>query len=212
MRWLAILTVLATATATASKPADARPARFDDDDYRRTACPRSASWDKVARCQLKGVKYELVHDLAAAKLVSYELAYARGSKRLELYILADQAWIKSALYIETNPSNELLGFAPTSGGAYRIDIGIAQQTWVSLDTFGSRPGMIRRTFTHVCTATHGCRSVQTSCDLLVRGRAIATFRGVAKWDGSTLRVSGVAQNTNRYCAAPPNLIEPEAVP
>lgn len=210
MRWLATLTVLATAMA--GERADARPARFDDDDYKRTACPRSASWDKVARCQLKGLKYELVHDLPAAKLVRYDVAYARDSKRLELYILADQAWIKSSLYVDTSPSNELLGFAATKDGAYRLDVGIAQQTWVSLDTFGSRPGMIRRTFTHVCTATHGCRSVQTSCDLLVRGKAIATFRGVAHWDGTTLRVSGVAQNTNRYCAAPPNLIEPEAVP
>lgn len=212
MRWLATLSVLATVMAF--ELAHARPARFDDDtEYKRTAaCPRTAVWNKFARCQLKTVKYEVVHDLPAAKLIRYDLSYARGSKRLELYILANQAWSKSSLYAETNASTELLGFASVSSGAYRVDIGVAQQTWVSLDMFGSRPGMIRRTFTHVCTPSNGCRSVQTSCDLLVRGKALATFRGEAKWDGSTLRVSGVAQNTNRYCAAPPNLIEPAGVP
>jgi hypothetical protein len=206
MRWLPVLIVLV------SLRADARPARLDDDYYKpQPTCPRVANWTKYARCQFKTLKLELLHDLPAAKLVSYETNYARGSRRLELYLLSRGVWIKTGFYGETNASSELLGFQRMSGDAYRIDIGFASASWVSLDEVSTRPAMLRRAFTYVCTAA-SCRTVQTSCDVLVHGKAVASFRGVPKWDGNELRVSGVAQNTNRYCMPAPNLVPPEEAP
>jgi hypothetical protein len=204
MRWLLPLIVLA------SFRADAHPARFDDDYYKPPpVCKPSASWPKYARCQFKKLKVDLLQDLPTVKLVTYELDYARGSKRLELYFLVGKSWTKSSLYAETNASNELIGFQALGGDAYRIDLGFAQQTWVTLDEVGSRPAILRRSYAYVCTPTSGCRAVQLSCDVLVHGKALASFRGVAKWDGRELRVKGATQNTNRYCAAPPNLVPPD---
>jgi hypothetical protein len=206
MRWLPLLIVLG------SLRADAHPARFEDDYYKpQPVCPPAASWSKFAACAFKKTKIEILQDLPAAKLIAYEPGYAKGSKRLELYLLAGKAWVKSGFYSETNASTELLAFAPLGGDAYRIDVGFASATWVSLDEVGSRPAILRRSYTYACTATNGCRTVQTSCDVLVHGKAVATFRGVPKWDGRELRVRGIAQNTNRYCAAPPNLVPPDEV-
>jgi hypothetical protein len=205
VRWLPLLIVLA------SLRADAHPVRFDDDYYKPPpACPRQANWDKFARCQLKKTKFQVLHDLPAAKLIGYDLDQTRGSKRLELYVLSGGTWIKSGFYADTNPSSELLDFAAVTGNAYRIELGYASSTWVTLDEVSSKPAMLRRTYTYVCTAT--CRSVQTSCDVLVHGKAVASFRGVATWNGSELKLSGVAQNTNRYCGAPANLLPPDEVP
>jgi hypothetical protein len=207
MRWLPVLIVLA------SMRADARPARLEDDYYKpEPTCPRGASWQKFARCQFKKLKFELVQDLPAAKLVSYELTYVKGSKRLELYLLSGGAWIKSGFYAEANASSELLAFQPVSGDAYRIDVGFASATWVSLDEVSSRPAILRRSYTYVCNLANACRTVQTSCDVLVHGKAVASFRGVPKWDGHDLRLGGVAQNTNRYCPSPPSLVPPEELP
>jgi hypothetical protein len=157
------------------------------------------------------MKFELVEDLPAAKLVAYEASYARGSKRIELYLLTSGGWIKSGFYAEMNASSELLRFQPVTSDAYQIDVGFASPTWVTLDEVSTRPAMLRRAYTYVCTA-NDCHTVQTSCDVLVHGKAVASFRGVAKWNGSELRLSGIAQNTNRYCGAPANLSAPDEVP
>jgi hypothetical protein len=206
MRWLPLLIVLA------SLRADARPARLDDDYYKPEPVCRGATWQKFARCQFKKMKFELVHDLPAAKLVSYDVTYARGSKRLELFLLAGGTWVKSSFYAETNASSELLSFQAVTGEAYRLDVGFASSTWVTLDEVSTRPALLRRSYTYVCSAAKACRTVQTSCDVLVHGKAVASFRGVPQWNGNELRVSGIAQNTNRYCAPPPNLLAPDEVP
>ena len=205
MRWLPLLIVLA------SLRADARPARLDDDYYKPAPVCRQANWQKFARCQFKNMKLAVIHDLPAAKLVGYESNYARGSQRLELYLLSSGSWVKSSFYAETNQNSELLGFQSVTGEAYRLDVGFAQSTWVTLDEVGTRPAILRRSYTYVCSIAKACRTVQTSCDVPVHGKAVASFRGVPKWDGNELRVSGVAQNTNRYCPAPPNLVAPDEV-
>jgi hypothetical protein len=208
MRWLPLLIVLA------SLRADARPARLDHDFYKpEPPCPRIASWTKFARCKLKNTKFELVHDLPAAKLVSYEINYARGTRRLELYLLANGAWLKSSFYAEVILANsELLGFQALTGNAYRIDVGYATSTSVTLDQVTTRPALLRRQYTYVCNATSNCRTVQTACDVLVHGKAVASFRFEPSWNGSELKLTGIAQNTNRYCPAPPGLQPPEEAP
>lgn len=204
MRWLPLLIVLACPRA------EARPARLGEYYQPPPGCGATPSWPKFARCQFAKTKFELVHDLPTAKLVSSD-SYARGNKQLALYLLVNGKWTKSGFYAETNATNELLGFQALGKNAFRIDLGFASSTWVTLDEVSARPAILRRLLVYVCSP-NGCRTVQTSCDVLVHGKAVASFRGVAKWDGRELRVAGVAQNTNRYCAVPQNLVPPDEVP
>lgn len=110
------------------------------------------------------------------------------------------------LHGETNATSELLGFRVLAPDTYRIDLGEANPTWVTLDEVSARPALVKRQYTYVC-ASAGCRAVMTSCDVLVRGKAVATFRGEPVWNGSTLPLRGDARNTNRYCTRPPQLID-----
>jgi hypothetical protein len=210
MRWLPLLVVLA------SLRADARPVRRDldfDDEYRPPPkCAATSSWSKFARCQLKTVKFELLHDLPTAKLVAYELSPARASKRLELYVLSANAWIKSSFYSETNATSELLAFQTLAPDTYRLDVGHASSTWVTLDEVSQRPAQLRRQFTYVCSATIGCRQALTSCEVLVYGKAVASFRAEPIWDGRTLKLRGDVRNTNRYCAAPRGMLVEDSEP
>jgi hypothetical protein len=47
--------------------------------------------------------------------------------------------------------------------------------------------------------------------VLVRGKAVSTFRGVPSWTGSKIEIRGDGRGTNRYCTKPPNLIEDEGL-
>jgi hypothetical protein len=205
----AALILLATATAFAKKPA--RP-RFDDDDYYykpAPQCPKTGTWAKLQKCQFReATDVQLLRDLPTAKLVAYApRGYTAGMKRLELYLLANGAWTKSGFYAETSPSAELIAFEVVAGDVFRLDMGYASSTWVTLDEMNTRPAMLRRRYTYFCSMTHGCRSVLSACDVLVHGKAVSTFHGDVKWTGTQLEIRGDGRGTNRYCTKPPNLIE-----
>lgn len=204
MRWLPLVIVLA------SLHADAKPRRVDrDDGYKPVhVCRREASWKKFAACQLRGARFEMLQDLPEVKLLAVALpGHSRRGNRLELYVLSAGAWAKLAFYAETNATSELLGFHELTNDAYRLDVGSANHTWVSLDQLSSRPAILKRQLTYVCSLGGGCRSVVTGCEVIVHGKAVALFRGEAQWDGNGLKVRGDARNTNRYCVKPPHMID-----
>jgi hypothetical protein len=204
MRWFAILVVLA------SLRADARPRRIDRaDDYRPPpVCRGEARWKKFAACQLRNATFEVIRDLPKAKLVAVELpAHSRGGKRLELYVLGTRGWLKgSSFYAETTTS-ELLAFHELANDTFRLDVGSAHHTWVSLDQTSSRPAVLKRQVTFLCSSDGVCRSVVTGCEVIVHGKAVALFRGVPQWEGASLTIRGDARSTNRYCPKPPALID-----
>jgi hypothetical protein len=203
MRWLALFVVLA------SLRADAKPRRVDrDDDYRPPpVCRGEARWKKFAACQLRTATFAILHDLPKAKLVAVELpVHSRGGKRLELYVLGTSGWIKASFYAETTAS-ELLAFLELASDTFRLDVGSASHTWVSLDQTSSRPALLKRQITFVCSSDGVCRNVVSGCELIVHGKAVALFRGVPQWEGSSLMIRGDARSTNRYCPKPPALID-----
>lgn len=204
MRWLPLVIVLA------SLHADARPRRIDIDDapVPAPACRSEASWKKYAACQLRGARFEILHDLPAVKLLAVALpGPSRRDDRLELYVRSDGAWAKVALHAVTNATSELLAFHELATDTYRLDLGFANHTWVSLDQASSRPAILKRQLTYVCSLATGCRSAVTGCDVIVHGKAVALFRGEAQWDGKVLTIRGDARSTNRYCTKPPTLID-----
>ncbi len=202
MRALPLLIVLAGLRA------DAHPVRDDNPFRPQPACRRDTSWKKFSSCQLRRTKFELLQDLPKAKLVAVDLqSVSRVGKRLELYLLRADGWVKAQFHAETNSTTELLEFIELPFDVYRLDVGFTSQTWVSLDEVSSRPAIIKRRMTYVCSPTGICRNVTAGCEVIVHGKAVALFRGVPQWDGSNLALRGDARNTNRYCVKPPQLID-----
>ncbi|HEY5925469.1 MAG TPA: hypothetical protein VIV11_27480 [Kofleriaceae bacterium] len=225
MRWLAILLVLV------SVPADARPVSRPDwegvkkdalkrrdrlyrDGYYKLPkpCKQTSSWDKYAKCQLKHAKnIEVLHQRDNVKLIAWRQDGVQPDmqrRQLELHFRNSAGWFRAGFHAETNATTELLGFSTFSSDRYRIDMGYASTTWVTLDEVNSRPARLRRQFTYLCSATAGCATVQVGCEVLVRGKAVASFRGVPVWDNNAIKIRGDATNTNRYCPKPPNWIAP----
>ena len=225
MRWLALAIVLAAALR-----ADARPVRDDDfihDDVfddrfvpRRLKkrpstkprkpppppCKPNTEFKQFMACQFKGWSLEILHEVPAAKLLTIRAPGEHARKQLALYLLVDKNWVRAGVYAELNDSTDLLSFKQIDG-AYRVDLGFTNHTWVTSDDITSQPAMLRRTHTYICELENAaCRSVQSSCDVLVRGRTIATFRGTVKWNGKDLKVRGDDRNTNRYCVKPPPIM------
>ena len=215
MRWLPLLLVLVWASAAA------HPVRLDDDIFDRDVrfrkgkrpykpypppCKPTSSWRKYTKCQLKGLELEMLQDQPTMKLVVYKTPYNPNSKVVALHFLSGNAWVQSGFYTELNTTTELLGYRK-AGERYRLDVGYATPTWVTLDEVSTRPATLRRQFTYFCTATGGCPSVMTACDVIVHGKAVSSFRGEPVWEGNMLKVRGNASATNRYCTKPPNLID-----
>jgi len=213
MRWLPLVIVLVWSSAAA------RPVRIDDEFFRDDVrfrkgrkpkpypppCKQTTSWRKYTKCQLKGLDIEVIQDQPTLKLIAYKTNYST-SKVIALHFLSDKAWVQSGFYTEVNATTELLGYRK-AGERYRLDVGYATPTWVTLDEVSTRPALLRRQFTYFCSPTAGCLSVMTACDVIVHGKAVSSFRGEPVWEGNNLKVRGNASATNRYCTKPPNLID-----
>ena len=216
--------VLVALLVLASFRADARPVGRDDDRLRQRdwqdrykklklpkPCKQTSSWTRYAKCQLKYAKnIEVLHQRDGVKLIAWAQPGVgfETRRQLELHFRNSSGWFNSGFYSETNPTTELLGFSTFNSDRYRIDMGYVSTTWVALDEGSSRPAQLRRQFAYICSATSGCQSVQVRCDVLVHGKAVATFRGEPVWEGNAIKIRGDASNTNRYCPKPSNWIPP----
>jgi hypothetical protein len=171
-------------------------------------CTRSPAWEKFAACQFRARKHEVVQDLPNAKLVAFDASRPdRVSTELALYVHTGGAWVDVGFRAQLNGTNELLGIEVIAPDTYKLVLGYATPSWVTVDEVTNRPALLRRTFTYVCEPIKRCLQTMTSCEVLVHGKAVASFRGEAIWNGRSLRLRADTRNTNRYCAAPHNLVE-----
>lgn len=200
MRWSLAALVLALASGVAH----ARPVPSDakSKTVMKARCPATTSWRAFTRCQLGKRKFDLVADLPTAKLISLPLQGARSFRLLALYLLAEQGWVSTSFSADIDDRSEVLAVTPLPDGAHRVDIGTSSPLWVTLDGITQRPAVLRRRMVHVCKVNGGCSRAQASCEVLVHGKAIESYRTMPIWDGQTLRLRGDVENTNRYCTPP----------
>lgn len=185
MRWVLVLLLAATGPALAKAP-----------DLTKS-CPRVATWDAMQRCLETRGDVFVVHDLPDAKLVGYTLAPT--TTRLELYVLDGTTWKLLSPGWTTNATSELINFGTYADG-YRVDIGMAFETRIRIDpALDFSPVLIKRINTSLCPRKSYCRSVVTSCDMLVRGRSHGRFRGTPVWKGDRLFVRGDVSTTGTHC-------------
>lgn len=193
MRWVLVLVVSASA-----------PALAKDADLSKT-CPPVSTWDTMWRCLETRGSVHVVHDLPDAKLVAYTLT---ATTRFELYV-RDGSWKQLRSGWTTNTKSELLNFGTYPDG-YRVDIGTAFETIVRIDpALDFVPVVVKRINTSLCSRKGVCRTVTTSCDMLVRGRSHGRFRGTPVWKGERLLVRGDASNTGTHCRISKFQLAPE---
>jgi hypothetical protein len=151
------------------------------------ACPSQTSWAGVAACLSKhGFGAHVEREVASAKLVRID--EPRDSRRADIayviYVADKQGWRLGGLY-ELDSSDDphtVLGFtALTVRGhtGFRFDVGQIDMTSTSFDGVTSVPAeVIARRAVYCSGESYGCVVAITACDLLVRGQAYYTFRGV----------------------------------
>ena len=183
MRWLLVLLITAT------------PALAKEPDLSR-GCPQERTWTKLQSClETRGDMF-IVHKLPEAKLVGYALS--PDTTRLELYVLTDGTWRSTSSWTTTRGA-ELINFGTYGGDAYRVDVGTAFESRIMLLPHSSQPAVVKRITTSICPRRGFCRSIVTSCDVLVRGRSYWWFRGKPVWKKDKLMVIGDVSNAGTHC-------------
>jgi hypothetical protein len=197
VRWLVLLVLLAT-SARADMLVIEEPGIY----YQ---CPTGKSWDEVTKCLKKHGRPEIVKSLSGAKLVRLDQQengqWVDGG--LYLYIEANKAWKVAGAWFGRGSDYELLDFKPLTVGkhtGHRIDIGQAQALWVQLDGVTAQQAVRRSSQTLFCGGVRNdCTTAMTNCEVLVRGGAFWTFRGVMKVNGNEVSIEGDRKNAGPFC-------------
>src|SRR5262245_26656743 len=151
-------------------------------------CPRTKDWEDTKRClyDRAGSATRILYDLADAKLVALPLS--DSNERIELYQLVDGLWSPASFVWTSSLTGEVIDFGMLPDGSARVAFGTASA--------GFQATVVKRINTAVCPKTKfmTCRSVMTSCDLLVHGRSYESFRGKLVWKAGVLKVAGDTSN------------------
>lgn len=202
----ALLLVVGTATAHAHPVGmlkDPFGPRYD------ASCDVSKTWTKVTACLARqGQRVSIVREVDGAKLVALRYGSATDAT-LGLYLLEGGRWTRQAFYASSNATSELLAFRKTTERGYRMDVGTVLSTSVQLDDVSPTKAVMRRVLTTECRPQKGCRTVITSCDVYVEGKAYWFFHGQPAWksDGA-VRVAGDTRFAGTLCMPPRTMIAP----
>jgi hypothetical protein len=168
----------------------------------RELCPGGPEWAKVAACIKRLGEFKLVRDEERVKVI----VIPEGTRFAGLYLYSQtKQWTLRGELPRYKPT-DIFGFARVRFGAhdgYRLDIGMASPTTFSADgESASASAVFRQTVTLLCFDDQpACIETMTACDLLVHGKAYASFRGKLVYADRQLRVVGDRRNAGAYCPA-----------
>jgi hypothetical protein len=166
-------------------------------------CPGNDDWAKVAQCIGRQGSFKIVRDEPNAKLVHITAQSRLAGLALYTRATRDKRW-RFTGDMRMDHDHELLdvrrmSYGPRTG--YRIDVGISYPMTFSVDTESFVQGVSRHRIAMLCIDGNiGCVQVMTSCDALVQGKALYTFRGKLVYEGRQLEVVGDRRNAGPYCA------------
>ncbi|NVB81416.1 MAG: hypothetical protein HOV81_23675 [Kofleriaceae bacterium] len=208
MRALGLLLVVVGMATAHARPVRSGELKNPFEKERVSACDASKVWVKVTSCLARqGYKISVLHEVDGARLVALRWDKATEAT-LGLFLLERGTWTRQGFYATTNASNELLSFK-RAGDAYRMDVGSSVSTTVQLEDGFPKQGTLRRIFTTECRTGRGCRTITTSCDVLVDGKALWAFHGRMIWNGTgAVKVAGDTRFAGKLCAPPKTLLAP----
>lgn len=192
-RLVVVACILGTAVA-----ADARRRReFDPGDFPVEPCGSGKTWPIVKKCLDKTGSIEIIHQTDKTRTITITPKHStNGSgKRVLLYAQNATGWSRTSLSMFPATSADLRvdKFTVPTGDAVRVDMVSTSRTSFTLTpSTTSVRGVLRRTFTTVCIPGNWeCRTLMTSCEAYVRGKAYWSFHGELVWHASLgLRMRG----------------------
>lgn len=171
-------------------------------------CSRAASWDGVQKCLKKIGNPVVLRTLPGARVVRLDpkqgdSEYGTG---VSLYVDHGKEWKLGGLYEARGMQYELLAAEPLTIGkhtGYRLEVGELMQTGVSVDGVTTTMAMFSMRRVMFCGGdAWRCPEVIVSCDVLVRGAALWTFRGTISIADNKVTVSGDRSITGSFCSVP----------
>jgi len=220
---MTVRALLALMLVVGGSVADAKPRpsldrmEFDPGDIPVEPCGNGKTWPLVQKCLEKtGLVVTSIHQTAKTRAVTVAPKSAPNTPRVLLYAQNDQGtWIRTTVSLYTNANAELVRVdtvATPSGDAIRFDIGNTARTSFAITPPTSIRGVLRRTFTTVCTpSSWSCFTIMTGCEAYVRGKIYWSFHGELVWHPSLgMRMKGSRQIAGGVCK--PNeglMVDPE---
>jgi hypothetical protein len=166
-------------------------------------CPGGAVWDKIAGCITRQVErgaVKLLRDDDAVKLVHIR----EGGRLAGLYLYRHAKHWKLIGELRRYEPLELLGFARVTFDKYtghRIDVGFSSMSAITIHD-SHLPALFRSRMTMLCfDDDDDCVHLMTSCDVLVHGKALHSFRGTLVYEERQLRLVGDRTHAGQYCGA-----------
>lgn len=171
-------------------------------------CPRAATWDGIDKCLHKQGTPTVMKSFPTARLVHLE--QVQGSNRYDggvlLYIQRGNQWQLAGLYENRGGDYDLIGIEPLTVGkhsGFRIDFGQTYRSAIQPDGVTNVPAVFTTRLTMFCGGdSWRCTEVVTSCDVIVRGGALYSFRGKVDIEDNIIHVRGDRSHVGSFCAAP----------
>lgn len=170
-----------------------------------TACPGAKAWDAVQACLARQGKLTFERSLPTAKLVRVVqnndgTPYDAG---LYLYVQRpDKSWKVGGMFEGTSYSViDLKSLTIAGHQGYELDIGQIMHTTVSIDGSSSVPAILSTKRVLFCGGdSYGCPDATMSCDVMIHGKTLWTFRGSIGFEPGKAIVHGDRAYGGQFCS------------
>jgi hypothetical protein len=168
------------------------------------ACRDDLTSDQVLGCTRAFGDAKVVRSLPHAQLIRIPRRdKAPSAPGFYLFLETSGKWHIAGIH---EGDAELIGFDAQKLGthtAYHLELGVVDHTEVSLDSVTTTPAIYTRREQVYCGGSgFYCSNVVTACDVLVGGKAIASFRGTVAWKADALHIAGDRSHVGDMCDQP----------
>jgi hypothetical protein len=192
MRWLALCLLLLLLAVAAHAEAFV----IVEPPVVRT-CRTHKTWEQMSTCLEQHGTLKTLRSGKGLRLV--HIVKIENTDRVDMgvYLVLERAgaWHIGGMYSGGSTSFELLAFEPLTIGkhtGHRMELGVTMTSTISPDDGATTiPALWRLRRTLYCAGTsYGCPDATLSCEVLVRGKAVFTFRGRAELDHNSIWIRG----------------------
>lgn len=198
--WWTALAILVATVGTA----DARMVRHRDPPVVE-ACGTRKDWPAVAACLDKLGSFQIERSLGRARLVRVWIDDGKQDAGVYLFIQQkDSTWRIGGMFARgTNDTVIGVGVVTIDRHlGYQLDVGTLQRTPLSLDDAPPMQVTIRTRSSLYCFGDRPyCEEVQTSCEVMTRGKALLAFHGTARIEQGDIVVDGDASRAGSVCTS-----------
>lgn len=204
MRWLALAIVLCTASGVAAEVVRRRDPPVVE------ACRGSKDWSQIERCLDKLGSFKIERSAPRARLVhvfiddkAWTGATSPEDAGYYLYVQQRNAtWRVGGMY-RRGANDTIVGLVPvtiTGHDGWRLDAGSLIHTPLSLDGAPPVPVSIRTVSSLYCDGgDYRCNELQTTCEVMARGKARLVFHGTLRVAKGDVFVDGDQSRAGSVC-------------